>query len=165
MTVLELTNYGSAGTAECPPDGIYTLEFTGHGQPEQVPSFNDPNKMVSRLEMRFAIVDSVEELDEDEQSYWIGKELREWVSIPKDMNNEKAKLGLILKALKGKKEIAVGEKIILQDYIGDRMRCSISAKESGWPKLEGYTAIKRRPKLAPKPAPPVADDGDDWPDE
>lgn len=158
---LMITNHGSVGTADCPPDGMYTLEFASYGTPEQRPAFNDPNKTVLRMEVVFVIRDAVDDLDEEDAATWIGREIRDWVTIPKDLNNERAKLGLMLKALLNKKEFGIGENVDLNDAVGQTMRASIKVKENGWPQIDGYAPIRRK-KPAPKPAPPVADDEDDW---
>ena len=157
-----ITNHGSAGTAECPPDGMYTLEFVRYGDPEPRPAFNDPSKTVDRMELVFSLVDAVDDLDDEDRDYWLGKEIREWVTIPKDLNNERAKLGLILKALLNKKEFSIGERVSLDDAIGEKMRASIKAKENGWPQIDGYAPIRKRKPESRKPAPPVADEDDGW---
>lgn len=163
MVALELVNYGSAGGGTCPPDEIYTVELVGYTPPEQVPAYNDPNKMVTRFRLRFSIVGVPDDFTDEEKEEWLHQEVSTFVNIPKDLDNEKATLGLILKALKGIKSFAVGEKVLIEDFIGEKMKCQIKASESGWPRLSSFTPARRRPSASrPTPvaaAPAAGDDG------
>jgi hypothetical protein len=171
MVALELVNYGSTGgEGKCPPQDTYVLQFKDYTTPEQVPEYVPPGqaatgKMVTQFRMIFTIVGGPDDLTEEEREEWIGADISTFVNIPKDLNNEKSTLGLILKALKPRTEpFGFNERIPLPEYVGLKMKAFIQPKASGWPKISNFAPATRRPSAsrpAPVAAAPAAGD-DDW---
>lgn len=164
VAAFDLINYGSAGSGgTCPPEDTYVLEFKSHTQPVEKDDPFNPGKKKTEMQFRWEIVSVPQDFSEDERDEWMGHEFNTFVNLAKDLNNEKATLGLILKALKPRTEpFGINERIQLPEYIGCKMKAFIKPSPSGWPKISNFAPATRRPTAAQRPAappPPAGDDG------
>jgi len=173
MAVIELVNTGTAsGEAVCPPEDVYTLVLQEYGELEARPVYEDRNKplsearMQNQIKMTFRIVGTSDD-DDEELAGWLGETLNDWITIPKNPLHEKAKIGNLARAALKVKEFPVGEVIDLSDLVEQPFKATITAKDSGWPKIDGFMPARGRAKpAAPKKVKQTDDEGDEsWPEE
>lgn len=147
MSLLTLTKPKSA-PSELPviTEDVYTLRLTGHGDPVDVPDFNDQTKMRTRVRLDFEITDHNPDDDEIDLN---GTRVSEFFTLSL---HEKSKLYPVVRALLGR-DIEDDEKIELPDLIGGRMRATVRTKPNGYPEIVNPMPVKAKKK---KPV----DDGD-----
>lgn len=167
VAAFDLVNYGfSSDEEKCPPQETYVLEFLKWDDPVEKEDTFNPGKMVSEMKFYWRIVGVPGDFSDEEREQWSGFEFRTFVNLVKDMNNEKAILPMILKALKPRDTpFGINERIPLQDYVGLKMKAFIKPSPSGWPKISNFAPATRRPSAAPRqaaPPPPAAAGDDGW---
>lgn len=143
---------------EVPEPGVYTLEFIGHGEVTQVPSFNDPNKMQDRIRLDFHVTDFDYDPDEDERD-WNGVRVSDFFTVSL---HEKAKLTPVVVALRGGVPIEDDEDVSLEDLIGKQLMATLERTEKGYAKIVSAAPVRRKKKKATMPVTPdpFADDED-----
>jgi hypothetical protein len=158
---------GSApSTGICPPLDWYTLEIVGVAdQVVKRPKFEEPETLEDNLDMTFQVIGVPDDFEEEDAQQWVGFEFQKYVRIPRKLSNEAGTLNKIIRAARNLPKIDDDFKISASDLIGDKLMAEISPSDNNWPRLTAFRPLRKRTKPAPKPAPPVADDGDDWPDE
>jgi hypothetical protein len=176
MATLELVYTGAVGgDATCPPEDVYTLVLQEYEPPQARPVFEDRNKpldearMQNQIKATFRIV-GVPDNDDEEYTEWLGQTLNDWITIPKNPLHEKAKIGNLVRAITNTKEFEVGEKLDLEDMVEKPFKATITAKPSGWPKIDNFMPARKIKVKAPVAKKVVLENtdeegGDEWPEE
>ena len=174
MATIQLVNTGAAnGEAVCPPEDVYTLVLIEYGDVETKPVFEDRNKpldearMENQVKLTFRIVGTSDDEDE-ELAGWIGETVGDWFRLPKNALHEKAKFGKLARAILKVKDFDVSEIVEIDDLLDKPFKATISAKDSGWPKIDGFMPARGKTKAAPAPkrVTRTSDEEDgSWPEE
>lgn len=151
-----VVNGGSAqagGDYELIDPGTYVVTIT------DIDTFEGRNFKTGEPETKLKFIYKVVDDPRNSVQGWEGTTLDELVSIPKNMANERARLGLLWKAATGETPVEGGQYPIKKGLLGKQLLLVVSHRKPNangaiWPNVDSYApaaapgAVRRRGQVA-----------------
>lgn len=103
------------------PEDVYDVRLVGRGDVLEVPAYEDPHRLVSRVRLDFEIVNHDPAEGEDDLN---GQRIGEFFTVSL---HEKSKLHPFVRALLGR-DIEPGEHVDIDDHVGGVIRGTVRMK-------------------------------------